>query len=136
MGFRPTFDVQHKRAEDPLVDKKIGNAYRNVEYVAQHMDEILALTPKGYEDRYVEGSLGLIGETTTIPLPADISISTVRKSEVQIRSIQGQIYSQVDGVFTASVGSTGLTITLKADAPYLLQNSLVMWTITYGVADA
>lgn len=43
MGFRPTFDIQHKQAEDPLVDKKIGNAYKTVEYVAEHMDELIAL---------------------------------------------------------------------------------------------
>lgn len=132
MGMRPTFDVKHKLAEDPLVDKKIGNAYKTVEYVAEHMDKLLSLTPRATEERYVEGLLGLVGETTVIPFPSDITVTLVRASSVQVRSRQGQIYSELSGIFTAVVNANGLTITLKADAPLILQNSYVMWTITYG----
>lgn len=135
MGFRPTFDVQHKKQLDPLVDKKIGNAYATVEYVAQNMAKLLDLTPKGYEERYVKGSLTLIGQTVLIPLPADIDVTKIRSSVIQIRSTLYQIYTEQSGVFSAFVNSSGLSIKLLDNAPITAQNATVMWTITYGVGD-
>lgn len=131
--MRPTFDVVCKKALDPLVDKTIGNAYETVNYVADHMDELLALTPRETDTRYVQGLIGLLGSTATIPLPVDISVNIIRSSTVQLRTIGGVIHNESSGYFTVALSAAGLVVTLKPTAPLALQNSVVLWTIVFGV---
>lgn len=133
MGMRPTFNVPREKALDPLVDKTIGNAYKTVNYVAENMDKLLSLTPREFEERFIIGSLGLLGETVTIPIPSDIPVEKIRNSVVQIRDVLSQIYTEQSGLFTVVLRTNGLHVTLKPTSPYELQNSTILWTITYGV---
>ena len=136
MGMRPSFNVQKTTGFDPMVDKTIGNAYETVNYVAENMDKLLEFTPPDIQERYVEGMLGLKGETVTIAVPWDIPMDMIRSSAVQIRDVLSQIYDVASGYFTYTLRTNGLHVTLEDDAPYELQNSVILWTITYGVTNA
>ena len=133
--MRPTFDVADKKALDPLVDKTIGNAYETVEYVAEHMSELLALTPRETDTRYIESSVGLLGQTTPVPIPVDIPVDMIRSSIVQLRDNTGRFYDITYGYFEVVLNSTRLEVTLLGSAPLAMQNAKILWTLVFGVAN-
>lgn len=136
MGMRPTFDVADKKALDPLVDKTIGNAYETVEYVAEHMSELLALTPRETDTRYIESSVGLLGQTTQVAIPVDISVDNIRSSVVQLRDSTGRFYDLSSGYFEVVLNRTRMEVTLLGSAPLVMQNAKILWTIVFGVTNA
>uniref|UniRef100_A0AAU6VZW3 Tail fiber protein n=1 Tax=Pseudomonas phage Arace01 TaxID=3138526 RepID=A0AAU6VZW3_9VIRU len=155
MGFRPTFDIQHEKAEDPMVDKRIGNAYKTVKYVADHMEELIKAAsgggggntgggggglPAGYAKVIVEGTTGQFGGANTIvPFPAGVNVGNIVESNVQIRTPTGLLMSENANLFTAYVVGTlggqpinGLYLLLATtNDALMLINSTIIWSITY-----
>lgn len=133
--MRPTFDVPNKQALDPLVDKTIGNAFDTVNYVAEHMKELLTLTPRDTDTRYIESSVGLLGQTTPVPIPVDIPVDMIRSSVVQLRDSTGRFYDITSGYYEVVLNRTRLEVTLLGSAPLVMQNAKILWTLVYGVSN-
>lgn len=153
MGFRPTFDVPCVNGQDSLVDKKIGNAYDTVKYVAEHMDELIRAAsgggggggsggglPAGYLKTIATGVTGAFpGSNTIIPFPAGVTYENIVESNVQIRSNAGIFVGENANLFTSyAVSSIGgqpinglyLMLATTNDAQMLI-NSAIIWSITY-----
>ena len=133
--MRPTFDVACKKALDPLVDKTIGNAFEVVNFVAENMDELLALTPRQTDTRFVQSAVGLLDNTTPVAIPVDIPADSIVQSTVQLRDSTGRFYDTSSGYFEVVLNRTRLEVTLLGSAPLVMQNAKILWTIVFGVSN-
>lgn len=133
MGFRPTFNYIKCGNLTPLVDKTIGNAYPVVRHVSDNMAALLAITDRDAQDRFIQGTAGLRGQTVIVPLSPDIAMNQIRSSTVQIRDTELSLWGIDSGHFTTVVKNSGLEVTLKATAPLTMQGAPILWNLTYGV---
>ena len=137
MSFRPSTDPMGGPA--PLVDKMIGTSYdvvlhvsKNLEliqYVADHMEELLSLASNQLATKTVTGVAGQLGELVSILLPTGVQQSTLVSSSVLLVSSTGAIYDAEH--FSTYVEDTSLKFSLKLTAPTSLIGAEIRWHVTY-----
>jgi hypothetical protein len=128
-----------------MVDKLLGDAFiivkevRDKLTVIEAVGEALTDTEIGaplLTQRHVtlEGSTGNAGATTVIPFEnVDIDYAKIVSSSVRILGTDDSYYFADSGYFTAKVTETGLSITLKGDAPVEVRNTAAQWFFIYEV---
>lgn len=135
MSFlRPTFDrpmTTDDPSGTPVVDKRLGDAFPTVQYVANNMDALLRLVPGAVSSTLVKGSTWLKGMTVELDLPADIPVTTVVGFTVQVRDQNLVLWDQTSGHWTQVLTGGKLQLTLKSTAPTELQNSPIYWNINH-----
>ena len=132
--LRPTFDrpmTTNSPSGTPVVDKRLGDAFPTVQYVADNMSALLRLVPGAISSTLVKGSTWLKGMTVELPLPADIPVTTVVGFTVQVRDQNLVLWDQTSGHWTQRLEGGVLKLTLLSTAPTELQNSPIYWNINH-----
>jgi hypothetical protein len=125
----------------PLVDKMIGTAYDKValvsknlellQYVADHMEDLLLVSTQLRNSQVVEGVSGQLGALVTIPLPEGVAQNMVVASSIILVASDGALYGEE--YFSSYILENALKISLKMSAPTSLIGSGIRWYVTYGV---
>lgn len=137
-------DPYDGRGHTGLIDKMIGNAYDVVKYVARHLD-VIRYVATNMENIYVVATnlkrsvlviseTGLANTTKSVALPEGVTPAMVVASSVLVQDANGDLFGSDSGYFTASIQSGALRLFLKPDAPANLENAVIRWFLTYGVA--
>ncbi len=124
-----------------LVTKLIGTSYDIVKFVAErmgyvrdvacNMDAVKAAAANMHRNIVtLDGIVGVAGSTTLIDLPSGIDDELVLDYSVLLIGSDENLYSQ--GVyFTSFITDNKLSITIAEDAPEVIENAEVRWTLTY-----
>ena len=116
----------------PLVDNRIGDAFRTVQFVRDNFDVLQDLAPGSVRQAVVEGATGLRGQSVELNLPNDIPMTRVHGSDVTIRDQAFQLWDATSGHWEEEIQGGRLKLTLKSSAPASMQNSPIFWLISYG----
>lgn len=143
MAFRNSFnenDCDENRFA-MMVDKMLGSAYSvvksvadNLKYVLQvstYMDQIVDLVD--FKQRLlIQNSLGALGATTLIPLPADIPLDDVVNISVNVRKTTGEFYGDESAPVDIVASGTNIAVTLKSGADPSFANCKAFVRVSYS----
>ena len=123
------------------VDKMIGDAFPDVKHVADNMDMVTvvaeALTGSSIGDPLISyrgvlsfGPTGPLGSTVLIPIEdLDVTMSSIKASNVKLIGNTGKLYFADSGMFTAHIVDLALSLTVLPTASADCAGAFVEWTV-------
>lgn len=117
--------------QTPIVDSRIGNAYKTVKYVHDNFDKLMAVVPKSVQQDVLEGFTGLAGETVELGLPEGVSVTDLINSEVTLRDHNFKFHPQESPVWIVELLGGILSVTVPVGSPTAVQNAKFFWNISY-----
>jgi len=122
-----------------LVDHMIGNAYKIVEYVARHLDEIryLAHNMEAIVDvanmefqtnsDTVKAVMPARGQTLKVPFPTGSTTENLNAITFMVVTKEGTIYTESNAYFIAWANNGELNVKVASDAPLNIVGAEIRW---------
>jgi hypothetical protein len=142
MSFRNMFGSSNcDNKGSLLVDNMIGSAFDIVKSVADNLKYILHVSTNlvyivditEFKQRLATSTLGLVGQTILVPLPAEALVLTaeVINVSVNLKKETGELYPEKDCPISVIVRNGNIEVTLNADANVSFEEATIYCRVSF-----